>query len=184
MTSPSCRSGTDRCAEAAEKTGAQVVINVQGDEPLISPSTVDAVVAPLIGSGDCVMSTAAVPILDEESLLSPNVVKVVLDKNGCALYFSRNMIPSIRDAGNRNYLVDFRFLKHLGIYGYTAGFLKKLTRMKESPLELAEKLEQLRVLENGYKIKVAVTLEDTISVDIPADIEAVEKIIMTKKSMG
>ncbi len=180
MTSRSCRSGTDRCAEAAGKIGPKIVVNVQGDEPLISPATVDAVVAPLMNSDSCMMSTAAVLITNEESLLSGNVVKVVLDNNGDALYFSRNVIPSIRDANLHDYLKRFKFLKHLGIYAYRYDFLKKLTTMKETPLESAESLEQLRVLENGYKIRVAITEEDTISVDIPGDIAAVKEFLAKK----
>jgi len=181
MTSSSLRSGTDRCAAAARKIKADIVVNVQGDEPVISPKTIDAAVSALVNSADCEMSTAAVPIRDEGFLLTGNVVKVVLSKANDALYFSRSTIPFIRGVDPRDHLKNFRYLKHLGIYVYRQTFLQKLTKMKETPLEAAEKLEQLRVLENGYRIKVAIVQDDTISVDVPSDITAVEEFLKAKK---
>jgi len=175
MTSPSLKSGTDRCAFAARKLNADIIANIQGDEPLISPDVVDKAIGVLLKSPDTVMSTAAVPITDPWMLSSPGVVKVVLDKNCDALYFTRTAIPAVRDAGPEDYLKHFKYLKHLGIYIYRKEFLQKLTRLKETPLESAEKLEQLRVLENGYKIRVAIVDHDTISVDTPDDVRAVEK---------
>jgi 3-deoxy-manno-octulosonate cytidylyltransferase (CMP-KDO synthetase) len=181
MTPSSLKSGTDRCAAAARNIRADVIVNVQGDEPTISPNTIDAAVSVLLKSRECVISTAAVPIRDEDTLFSENSVKVVIDKNGDALYFSRTVIPFLRGIHRQDYLRRFsrenpprEFLKHLGIYVYRSSFLQKLTKLKETPLEVAEKLEQLRVLENGYRIKVVVVKEDSISVDIPSDLAAVE----------
>ncbi len=174
MTPPRLKSGTDRCAAAARRIRANIVVNVQGDEPVISPRTIDAAVSALLSSRDNVMSTAAVPIRDSETLLSENTVKVVLDKGGNALYFTRATIPFLRGIPQNGYLSGFRFLKHLGIYIYRNEFLQRLTKLRETSLEKAEKLEQLRVLENGYNIRVAVVKDDTISVDIPSDINAVE----------
>ncbi len=183
MTAPTLRSGTDRCAAAARKVKADIVVNVQGDEPMMSPKTVDSAISALISSGENVVSTAAVPIKDESMLFSENVVKVVLGKDGDALYFTRSVVPFLRGVRQKDYLRHFRFLKHLGIYVYRNTFLQRLTKLKETRLESAEKLEQLRVLENGYKIKVAIVGEDTISVDVPSDIIAVEENLSGLKSV-
>lgn len=181
MTPSALRSGTDRCAAAARKIKADVIVNVQGDEPVISPKTIDAAVNALLKSKENVMSTAAVPIRDQDTLFSENAVKVVMDRNGYAMYFTRSAIPFLRGVHQSEWLPSgqehpnrFQFLKHLGIYVYKNSFLQRLTRLKETPVEAAEKLEQLRVLENGYKIKVAVVEEDTISVDVPSDVISVE----------
>ncbi len=184
MTSSSLRSGTDRCAEAARKIKADIIANIQGDEPVISPSTIDAVISALTKSSKSVMSTAAVKITDRSLLESENVVKVVLARNGDALYFTRSVVPHLRGVDRDEYLSRCGFLKHLGIYVYRREFLKKLTRLTETPLESAEKLEQLRVLENGHNIRVAVVEQDTISVDVPSDIAAVEEYMMNKTSKG
>jgi len=180
MTSSTLKSGTDRCAAAARKIKANVVVNVQGDEPVISPRTIDAAISVLLKSKENVMSTAAVPIHGHSMLFSENVVKVVIDKNFDALYFSRNAMPFLRGVHQDDYFNHFRFLKHLGIYIYRSSFLQKMTKLKETPLEAAEKLEQLRVLENGHKIKVTIVDEDTISVDVPSDIIAVEKFLSSR----
>ncbi len=177
MTSASLKSGTDRCAAAARKVRADIVVNIQGDEPIISPKTIDAAISVLLKSRENVMLTAAVPIRESDTLFSQNVVKVVIDKNGNALYFTRSAIPFLRGVHQQEYLNHFKFLKHLGIYVYRNSFLQKVTKLKETPLEQAEKLEQLRVLENGYKIKVATVKEDTISVDVPSDIIAIEEFL-------
>ncbi len=189
MTPVSLKSGTDRCALAARKIPVplkrdDLVVNVQGDEPIISSVTIDAAVSELLKSRESVMSTAAVPIGNIETLFSQNTVKVVIDKNNDALYFSRNVIPSIRSVHQKDYLSHFRFLKHLGIYIYRFHFLQELTKLKETRLEMAEKLEQLRVLENGYKIKVAVVGDDTISVDVPSDLSAVEEFLSNHYKEG
>lgn len=178
MTSPSLRSGTDRCAEAAKKVKADIIANIQGDEPLISPATIDAAISALTRSPKSVMSTAAVRITDPAVLESENAVKVVIDKNGDALYFTRAVVPYLRGVNRTRYLAHYTFLKHLGIYIYRREFLRVLTRLAETPLETAEKLEQLRVIENGHPIRVAVVQEDTISVDVPSDIATVEEFMM------
>ncbi len=178
MTSSSLRSGTDRCAEAARKVKADIIANIQGDEPVISPATIDAVVSALTRSPKSVMSTAAVRINDPALLESENVVKVVLARNGDALYFTRSVVPCLRGVDRSEYLGHHEFLKHLGIYVYRREFLKKLTKLTETPLESAEKLEQLRVLENGHSMRVAVVEQDTISVDVPSDVAAVEEYMM------
>ncbi len=182
MTSPALRSGTDRCAAAARKIKGDIIANIQGDEPFISPKTIDAAISALLKSPDGMMSTAAIRIKDPELLTSENVVKVVTDRNGNALYFSRAVIPHLRGKSSREYVSGFPFLKHLGIYIYRRDFLQKLTKFAATPLELAEKLEQLRVLENGYPIRVAVVKEESISVDVPSDIAAAEKHIMNLTS--
>lgn len=175
MTSSSLKSGTDRCAEAAKNVKADIIVNIQGDEPLISPAAIDDTIAALIKSPKSVMSTAAVPIKDEETLNSENVVKVVTAKNGDALYFTRSVVPRLRGIRSSEYLSHFTFLKHLGVYVYRRAFLQKMKRFVQTPLETAEKLEQLRVLENGYTIRVAIVKDDSVSVDVPSDIVEVEE---------
>ena len=168
MTSPSCASGTDRVAEAARGMDEEVVINLQGDEPLMHPSVIDAVASPLVSDPDVLMSTAALPREDQAEYARPSVVKVVVDARGDALYFSRSPIPHYRDAGAG------RFRKHLGIYGYRREFLFRLAALPPSPLEEAERLEQLRVLQNGYRIRVVDVAHDSVGVDTPEDLKAVE----------
>jgi 3-deoxy-manno-octulosonate cytidylyltransferase (CMP-KDO synthetase) len=171
MTRAEHASGTDRLAEAAQHLGladGDVVVNVQGDEPLIAP----ALIAQVAGSlGEASVSTACHAIHDEASLGNPNVVKVVLDARGYALYFSRAQIPYPREAGGRWY-------RHAGIYGYRAGFLKEYARLPACPLEKTEALEQLRVLWHGHRIAVAVSeAEIPPGVDTPRDLEAVRKML-------
>ena len=171
MTRTDHASGTDRLAEAAEmlRLGqSDVVVNVQGDEPLVPP----ALVARVAGSlGEASVSTACHAIHDAASLANPNVVKVVLDAKGHALYFSRAQIPYPREPGGRWY-------RHAGIYGYRAGFLKQYAGLAVCPLEKTEALEQLRVLWNGYRIAVAVSeTEIPPGVDTPQDLEAVRRMI-------
>lgn len=133
ITSASLKSGTDRCAAAARKVRADIVVNIQGDEPIISPKTIDAAISVLLKSRENVMSTAAVPIRESDTLFSQNVVKVVIDKNGNALYFTRSAIPFLRGVHQQEYLNHFKFLKHLGIYVYRNSFLQKVTKLKETP---------------------------------------------------
>lgn len=178
MTPSSLKSGTDRCAEAAKKVRADLIANIQGDEPLISPAAIDDTIAALIKSPKSVMSTAAVPIKDDETLISENVVKVVTAKDGDALYFTRSIIPHLRGVRSLKYLSHFTFLKHLGIYVYRRAFLQKMRKFTQTPLESAEKLEQLRVLENGYDIRVAIVKEDSVSVDVPSDIVEAEEYML------
>lgn len=174
MTRPDHPSGTDRLAEAAQRLGLKeddVVVNVQGDEPLIAPQLI-AEVASLLGTRrEAVVSTACHAIHDSASLSNPNVVKVVLDANGYALYFSRAQIPYPREAGGKWY-------RHAGIYAYRTGFLKRYAMLAPSPLEKTEALEQLRVLWHGYRIAVAVSETDIApGVDTPQDLEAVRKML-------
>ena len=170
MTCADHPSGTDRIAEAAAGLDADIVVNVQGDEPLLDPAEIDAVVAPFSGDPELVMTTAAVPIVDPRDVLDPGVVKVVLDRRGYALYFSRLPIPMYR-AGEAG-----KHLKHLGLYAYRKGFLLRYASLEPTPLERAERLEQLRALENGYRILVAITEHDAVSVDTPEDLERVREL--------
>jgi 3-deoxy-manno-octulosonate cytidylyltransferase (CMP-KDO synthetase) len=166
-------SGTDRIAEAAKKLKLaenEIVVNVQGDEPMISPKLI-AQVALTLQRKKASVSTACHAIEEAETIASPNVVKVVLDAEGYALYFSRSQIPYPREPGAAWY-------RHAGIYGYRVAFLKKYSRLKAPPLEKAEALEQLRVLWHGYRIAVAVSeTEIPPGVDTPQDLEAVRKIL-------
>jgi len=174
MTRPDHPSGTDRIAEAARQLGFanhEIVVNVQGDEPLISPKLVAEVAGLLEQLKDASVSTACHAIHDEQSLTSPNVVKVVIDARGYALYFSRSRIPYPREAGGVCY-------RHAGIYAYRVGFLKRYAALAPSPLEKAEALEQLRVLWHGYRIAVAVSeTEIPPGVDTPQDLEAVRRML-------
>jgi 3-deoxy-manno-octulosonate cytidylyltransferase (CMP-KDO synthetase) len=177
MTSPGHPSGTDRLAEVAQRCECDAVVNIQGDEPLIDPKVIDAVAGALTGVE---MSTAATPIRAPEEYDNPNVVKVVVNAAGRALYFSRRTIPYLRDAASRSVagqLAAFPFLKHIGIYGYRREALLRLVTFPVSPLEQAEKLEQLRALENGMAIAVVQVDYDSVGVDVPADVARVEKLL-------
>jgi 3-deoxy-manno-octulosonate cytidylyltransferase (CMP-KDO synthetase) len=177
MTSPDHPSGTDRLAEVVRRCECDAAVNIQGDEPLIDPSVIDAVAKALSGNE---MSTAATRIRSVEEYDNPNVVKVVVNAAGRALYFSRRTIPFLRDAANRSVaeqLAAFPFLKHIGIYGYRRETLLKLVDCPMSPLEQAEKLEQLRALENGISIAVVPVDYDSVGVDVPEDVKRVEKIM-------
>jgi 3-deoxy-manno-octulosonate cytidylyltransferase (CMP-KDO synthetase) len=177
MTRPDHPSGSDRIAEVAARCRCDMVVNIQGDEPLIEPSVIDAVAGVLAGNE---MSTAATRIKNPAELDNPNVVKVVVNAAGCALYFSRRTIPYLRKAASgsvNEQLAAFAFLKHLGIYGYRRETLLRLVKFPVSPLEKAEKLEQLRALENGIQIAVVKVDYDGVGVDIPEDVERVEKIL-------
>ena len=170
-------SGTDRIAEVALRVPAEGYVNIQGDEPLMDPAVIDAVAA---GLGDSEMSTAATPIRDLAEYDNPNVVKAVVAANGRALYFSRRTIPYLRDLSAKpaaEQLAAFPFLKHLGIYGYRREALLRLVTFPVSPLEAAEKLEQLRALENGIAITVARVNHDSVGVDVPADVARVEALL-------
>lgn len=174
MTRSDHPSGTDRIAEVAERLDCEAVVNIQGDEPLIDPQVINQVAFALKSAG---MSTAATPITAPEELDNPNVVKVVVNSLGFALYFSRYCIPYLRDAAGRpagERLAAFNFLKHLGIYGYRRDILMKFVMAKESPLEKAERLEQLRALEMGISIAVVKTNARSIGVDTPEDVKKVE----------
>ena len=180
MTRADHPSGTDRIAEAATALGlaeGAIVVNVQGDEPLIPPGLIGEVARVLDHSPDASVSTACHPIHDASSIFSPNVNKVVLDARGYALYFSRAPIPYARDAyaaGGREPPAGLPCYRHLGIYGYRVGFLKRYAELAPSPLEQFEALEQLRVLWHGYRIAVTVSPDDVPpGVDTPQDLETV-----------
>lgn len=172
LTSKEHQSGTSRVAEVAAQLDVEIVVNIQGDEPLISNKAIDAVVKPLITDITIYMSTLKQKIIDESELSNPNVVKVVTDKNDFALYFSRSLIPFVSPPYT-SYIY-----KHIGLYVYRKDFLLKLVELPHSNLEQVEKLEQLRVLENGYKIKVIKTCYSSIGVDTEEDLEKVSKILM------
>lgn len=175
MTAPDHASGTDRIAEVARNYPCDAVINIQGDEPLMDPAVVDAVAR---GLESAEMSTAAAALTDPAEYANPNVVKVVVNAAGRALYFSRRTIPYVRDAApGAEPLAAFPFLKHLGIYGYRRETLLRLVAWPVSPLEQAEKLEQLRALENGVQIAVVRVTYNSVGVDVPSDVKRVENIL-------
>src|SRR5437016_10468544 len=177
MTASDHPSGSDRIAEVARRCACDAVLNIQGDEPLIEPSVIDAVARALDQSD---MSTAAAVIKNTEEYDNPNVVKVIVNAAGRALYFSRRAIPYVREAASRpvsEQLAAFPFLKHLGIYGYRRETLLRLVKFPVSPLEHAEKLEQLRALENGIRIAVVKVNYDSVGVDVPEDVARVERLL-------
>jgi len=180
LTSSDHRSGTDRIAEVAMGIDSQIVVNLQGDEPLIHPEMIDMAIEPLLKDPNIPVTTLKKRISEERELSDPNVVKVVTDMSGFALYFSRLSIPFLgdyrKDIGAIDGLLEScPSYKHIGLYVYRREFLLRLSRMEPSPLEKLEKLEQLRILENGYKIKVVPTVHDSIGVDTPEDILLAER---------
>ena len=175
LTSKEHKTGTDRLREVVNPIDAKVVVNIQADEPLLHPSMIDDIVRPLLEDKGISMTTLKKKITDPEDLRNPNVVKVVTDKNGYALYFSRSPIPFPR------FHDGVVFYKHIGIYGFTKEFLFTFTTLPVSALENIEGLEQLRVLENGYKIKVAETQFDTIGIDTPEDLERAKEVLMSRE---
>jgi 3-deoxy-manno-octulosonate cytidylyltransferase (CMP-KDO synthetase) len=181
MTSPNCPSGTDRVAEVARATRARIVVNVQGDEPLMLGSTIDAVVDALQHDSHALMSTAVRRAEDEREWKDPNVVKAVFDHHHYALYFSRAPIPWKRDA--KSHVNGPRWV-HLGIYGYRRGYLLRFAAMQPSTLEQIEKLEQLRALEHGSPIKVVVVDQPSQGVDRPQDVKKVERILAKRHKKG
>lgn len=188
MTRPEHSCGSDRLAEACSQLGlddGHIVVNVQGDEPLIDPSLIDAVAAELMARPDCVMSTAAHPIHDSQELLSPHVVKVVLDRRQTALYFSRAPIPWWRDGWSTAWQDGQAptppappVYRHVGIYGYRSGFLQRYPQLPPAPIEQCESLEQLRVLWHGERIAVFVSdCAPGPGVDTPADLARVRALV-------
>ena len=166
LTSKEHKSGSERVAEAAASLDADIIVNIQGDEPLISPLSIDNLITAFYNNS-IEIATLIYPIQDKEELKDPNVVKVVIDKNNFALYFSRAEIPYC--------------YKHIGVYAYTKEFLLLFNQLSYSKLEKAERLEQLRILENGYKIKTVIAESDSISVDTEEDLKKVKKIIKNNK---
>ena len=175
MTSPEHQSGTDRVAEAARQlmlTDDAIVVNIQGDEPLLRAEMIDSLVQNLKENSDFPMATLAYPDTDKNDFTDPGVVKVVVDARGRALYFSRSPIPAFRDRSSPP-----PYYKHLGFYCYRNGFLQEFTKLPVGVLENLEKLEQLRALEHGFPISVVITPFDSISVDTPEDLLRVRKIM-------
>jgi 3-deoxy-manno-octulosonate cytidylyltransferase (CMP-KDO synthetase) len=168
------RTGTDRVAEVAAHIPAEVYINVQGDEPLVDPDTIDAVAAAMLEDREIAIATPIAAIIHKNDIMDPNVVKAVLDFDGNALYFSRAPIPWVRDTGGQ---VVARHWKHIGIYGFRRSALLEFPTLPPGELEHIEQLEQLRWLENGFRIRAVETDYDAVSVDVPEDVTRVEKII-------
>jgi 3-deoxy-manno-octulosonate cytidylyltransferase (CMP-KDO synthetase) len=170
MTDPKHASGTERIAEAAGKIQADIFVNIQGDEPLIDPGVIDALAQMMQEDPRCNMGTAVSRLTDSEDLNNSNVVKVVIDQNGYALYFSRAVIPFNRD---KKLPAEIVYYKHIGLYAYRREFLLNWINLPISQLEVAERLEQLRVLEAGWKIKTFVTEFESVGVDTPQDVKRV-----------
>ena len=168
MTSPDHPSGTDRVAEVARSVDGDAFINVQGDEPEIEPAMIDAA-AELLADNRADISTLAVRSADPQRFLSPNCVKVVTDRNGFALYFSRSPLPGGKKLDERMNSSRFSFLVHVGLYGFRREFLMRFAELPKSHLEELESLEQLRALENGYRIKVGIAEHEPMGVDTPED---------------
>ncbi len=188
MTDKGHETGTDRLAEVAARLDSDIIVNVQGDEPLIEPAMIDEAIKPLVEDSSVLMGTLKSRIKTLHDFLSQNVVKVVTDGTGFALYFSRSPLPNFRDKWND--LKDEKFVsgkilcyKHVGLYVYRRDFLLQYARMSPTFLELAEKLEQLRVLENGYRIKVVETEFETIGVDTPGDLEKVVERLKAEEAL-
>ena len=180
MTRADHRSGTDRIEEAAQliRTDADVVINVQGDEPFIQRSQLDTVKA-LFADPEAQICTLGKPFESIDAVMNPNSPKIVCDVRGYALYFSRSPIPYVRGRDQQEWLQAFPYLKHIGLYAYRREVLREITRLPQSPLELAESLEQLRWLQHGYRIRVGLTDVETIGIDTPADLTRAEAFLRT-----
>jgi 3-deoxy-manno-octulosonate cytidylyltransferase (CMP-KDO synthetase) len=174
MTRPDHRTGTERVAEVAAHETGDVFVNVQGDEPLLDPAAIDTAVDALLEEPQAAIATVATPIKVPGDIMDPNVCKVVLDFDENALYFSRAPIPWVRDTGSH---VQARHLKHLGLYVFRRDALLEYPTLPQGDLERLEQLEQLRWLENGWKIRVAEVEHDAISVDVPEDVARVEKLL-------
>jgi len=179
MTATAHPSGSDRVAEAARHIGLQpddIVVNIQGDQPLLEPTMIEEVARPLLDDPYLPMSTLIYRIVRDEEINHPNAVKTTFDRDGFALYFSRATIPHFgaQEPGPQYY-------KHHGIYGYRNDFLQAFARLAPSPLEIAERLEQLRALEHGYRIKVIITDKDSIEVDTPQDLERVRAVLARER---
>lgn len=182
LTPPSLPSGTDRIAYAVRGQKAGIVVNIQGDEPVMAPAAIDAAVEVLQKDRRVLMSTVVIPLEDKKEWLDPNVVKAVLGPRGDVLYFSRAPIPYLRD-GSMGPAAGGgmpKAYKHMGLYGYRPAWLRLMAALKPTPLELTEKLEQLRAMENGVLIRAAVRKVESIAVDVPADVKKVEKFLKKK----
>lgn len=184
MTSADHKSGTDRIEEAVQKLEAEgkvfdVVINVQGDEPFIQPSQLETVMS-AFDDPDTQIATLGKPFGDDiNAVLNPNSPKIAVSAQGYALYFSRSVIPYVRGKEQAEWPSSFPFLKHIGLYAYRRTVLKEVTQLPQSPLEKAESLEQLRWLENGYRIRVGLTNVETVGIDTPDDLQRAEEFLKT-----
>lgn len=181
MTDVNHPSGTDRCAQVVEDMhlACDAVINIQGDEPFIDPRQI-SLVASCFSDESTPLATLIKPIMSEEVLFSPNSPKVVVDQNGYALYFSRHPIPYLRGQEQAGWIATHKYYQHIGIYGYRRDALAAITKLAPSSLEKAESLEQLRWLENGFKIKTAVTDIETMAIDTPDDLTRILKQLKLK----
>ena len=182
MTRADHKSGTDRIEEAAEKIGTQadVIINIQGDEPFIQKSQIETLMH-LFDEPSTQIGTLGKRFESIEAAMNPNSPKIVTDKRGFALYFSRSIIPYVRGKEQAEWLQHFPHLKHLGLYAYRREVLQEVTQLPQSPLEIAESLEQLRWLENGYRIRVGLTDVETVGIDTPEDLQRAEEFLASRK---
>jgi 3-deoxy-manno-octulosonate cytidylyltransferase (CMP-KDO synthetase) len=171
MTRSDHLSGTDRVAEVASAEDAEIIVNIQGDEPLIDPAAIDAAILPMVHEPELVMGTLKKRIEDRREISDPNVVKVVTNATGDAIYFSRCAIPFARDTA-----CNTPYFKHIGLYVYSRDFLLAYSALPVGPLETAERLEQLRALENGFRIRVVETEYESLGVDTPEDLERVSRL--------
>lgn len=178
MTRTNHKSGTDRIEEAIEKIGGEwdVVVNVQGDEPFVAKSQLDTI-CHCFDDPTTQIATLGKPFESMEAVQNPNSPKIVVDNMGFAMYFSRSVIPYVRGKEKSSWLTHYPFLKHLGIYAYRKDVLRQVTQLPQSSLEIAESLEQLRWLQNGFKIKVGTTDVETVGIDTPQDLERAEEFL-------
>lgn len=183
MTRTDHKSGTDRIEEAVEKIGTDcdVVVNIQGDEPFIHPNQIEAV-CKCFDDPLTQIATIGKPFTSMDAVVNPNSPKIVMDNNNNAMYFSRSVIPFVRGKEREEWIDNYPFLKHLGIYAYRKDVLKQITQLPQSSLEKAESLEQLRWLQNGYRVKVGITNIETIGIDTPEDLIRAEKELKRRMS--
>lgn len=182
MTRTDHQSGTDRIREAYEKIGEDfdVIINIQGDEPFIQRSQIKTVMN-CFNDENTQIATLGKLFTTMEAVRNPNSPKIVIDNNGYALYFSRSEIPFVRNVDEKEWINKYPFMKHIGLYAYRSNVLKEITELPQSSLELAESLEQLRWLQNGYKIKVGTTDVETVGIDTPDDLKRAEEYLLSTK---
>ena len=182
MTRTDHQSGTDRIREAYEKIGEDfdVIINIQGDEPFIQRSQIKTVMECFYDENTQI-ATLGKPFETMEAVKNPNSPKIVIDNNGYAMYFSRSVIPFVRNVDEKEWINKYPFMKHIGLYAYRSNVLKEITELPQSSLELAESLEQLRWLQNGYKIKVGTTDVETVGIDTPDDLKRAEEYLLSTK---
>ncbi|MDD5449870.1 MAG: 3-deoxy-manno-octulosonate cytidylyltransferase [Candidatus Omnitrophica bacterium] len=186
LTSPDQPTGTDRLTEVVNPIDVKIIVNIQGDEPFVQSTMIDNLVLELQNNKKIGMATIVKRIEDEKELCDPNTVKAVIDKEGYALYFSRNFIPFVRnreELGQKSLVEAITFYKHIGLYAYTKDFLFTFKNLPKSNLEEAEKLEQLRALEHGYRIKTIVTKFDTIGIDTPEDLEKAKALLALNSTL-